>query len=424
LAGIILVPLLVIVLSPLRLVFTADHRGLIPGYRIVTVRQRIRNSRFCICFALGGLALNLRQSFNFMKPQVLFCAVACFALLVAGVRLHAQSPGIFVGSNGNVGIGTTSPTTNLDVSANANENGLMTGQFHITGTTNPNQRLVLGYDTTNNFGFIEAGIAGSFAKNIVLDPHGGGNIGIGTASPGASLDVYNPTQSATANPGNAALRVTAVQGASQQFLNIGYDPALDAGYLQPVHSGTGGFFSNLLLSSNGGNVGIGTTTPAQKLDVNGNIRVHGWIEGGAGSSAGTLTLYGDYSSSGGLTIQQNGNVNVAGQVYAMSFVSSTTTYPDFVFKPGYKLAPLSDVEASIKKDGHLPGIPDEKEARAHGIDLASMQVKLLQKIEELTLHQIDEEKHQIEQEKRLNDQARDIEQLRKENAELCEKLSK
>jgi hypothetical protein len=124
-----------------------------------------------------------------------------------------------------------------------------------------------------------------------------------------------------------------------------------------------------------GNVGIGTTTPSYTLDV-------------------------------------------AGQVHATSFVASSgNNYADFVFKPDYKLPPLSDVEASIKKDGHLPGIPSEAEAKAHGIDLASMQVKLLQKIEELTLHVIN-------QEKRLDEQNGRIEQLEKENAELLKKEAK
>ena len=119
-----------------------------------------------------------------------------------------------------------------------------------------------------------------------------------------------------------------------------------------------------------------------------------------------------------MIIDNSGKVIITGQVYASSFVASSgNNYADFVFKPGYKLEPLSDVEASIRKDGHLPGIPSEAEAKANGIDLASMQVKLLQKIEELTLHQ-------IEQEKRLNEQSKDIEQLRKENTELLERLAK
>ena len=77
---------------------------------------------------------------------------------------------------------------------------------------------------------------------------------------------------------------------------------------------------------------------------------------------------------------------------AASFVSNSTTYADFVFKPGYRLTPLADVEAAIRRDGHLPDIPSETEAKAHGIDLSAQQAKLLQKVEEMTLHLIEHEK--------------------------------
>lgn len=85
-------------------------------------------------------------------------------------------------------------------------------------------------------------------------------------------------------------------------------------------------------------------------------------------------------------------LEVAGSVRALSFISNSTTYADFVFSPSYKLAELSEVEAQIRANGHLPDIPSAAEAKAQGIDLAAMQVKLLQKIEELTLHQIAQEK--------------------------------
>ncbi len=207
-----------------------------------------------------------------------------------------------------------------------------------------------------------------------------------------------------------------------------------------------------------GNVGIGMTSPVYKLDVVGSAQLSNptadcglVLNGGSANASDTVYFqrsggtkwcigltadgvpnFGIISELGGgqaFTILATGNVgigttspayllDVAGQVHATSFVASSgNNYADFVFKPGYKLPPLSDVEASIQKDGHLPGIPSEAEAKANGIDLASMQVKLLQKIEELTLHQIDQEKHQAEQEKR-------IEQLEKENTELLERLTK
>lgn len=116
-----------------------------------------------------------------------------------------------------------------------------------------------------------------------------------------------------------------------------------------------------------GNIGIGTTNPTQKLSVNGTVRA--------------------------------------------KEVIVDTGWSDYVFKPDYKLASLSEVENAIKREGHLPGIPSAAEVAEHGVSMGDMQSKLLAKIEELTLHQ-------IEQEKRLNAQAARITQLENENKSL------
>ncbi len=114
-----------------------------------------------------------------------------------------------------------------------------------------------------------------------------------------------------------------------------------------------------------GNVGIGTTSPGYKLEVVGSVR-------------------------------------------ATSFVSDSTTYADFVFKPGYPLCPLPEVEAAIRRDGHLPDVPSEADVKAHGVDLANQQAKLLQKVEELTLYA-------IEQNKRIETMQGEIFRLRSES---------
>jgi hypothetical protein len=205
-----------------------------------------------------------------------------------------------------------------------------------------------------------------------------------------------------------------------------------------------------------GNVGIGLTSPQGKLDIAGPSGAHTQLNGGNSDSIPALSFssggvgtwanstYGFglfYSSTDGdidvvrrngsasdthvLTLSRGtGNVvigtsnpshklQVTGSVRATSFISDTTTYADFVFTDDYTLPTLSEVEAHIEEHGHLPDIPNEAEVMAHGIDLAAMQVKLLQKIEELTLHQ-------IAQEKRLNAQADRIKALETENRHLRE----
>jgi hypothetical protein len=70
--------------------------------------------------------------------------------------------------------------------------------------------------------------------------------------------------------------------------------------------------------------------------------------------------------------------------------------PDFVFKPDYELMPLSEVKKFVQTNSHLPNIPSEKEIREDGLSLEEMQLKLLQKVEELTLYVIElDEKNKV-----------------------------
>jgi len=98
-----------------------------------------------------------------------------------------------------------------------------------------------------------------------------------------------------------------------------------------------------------GNMGIGTVAPRNKLDVNGTIR--------------------------------SKEVRV-----------EPSPWPDFVFEEDYKFPTLPEVEAFIKKNKHLPGIPSANEVAQEGVALGEMSADLLQKIEELTLYTIAQDK--------------------------------
>ena len=107
-----------------------------------------------------------------------------------------------------------------------------------------------------------------------------------------------------------------------------------------------------------GYIGIGTTNPSYKLDVNGTIRANEII------------------------------VN--------------TTGADFVFAEDYKLRPLSEVKAFIQENKHLPEIKSAQEMQENGVGVNELQTQLLQKIEELTLYLIQQEqiieelRHEVE----------------------------
>ncbi|MDQ0109006.1 hypothetical protein SAMN05660909_03936 [Chitinophaga terrae (ex Kim and Jung 2007)] len=83
---------------------------------------------------------------------------------------------------------------------------------------------------------------------------------------------------------------------------------------------------------------------------------------------------------------------VDGTVGARKVKVTQGAWADFVFHDDYKLPSLQEVEKFIKLNKHLPEIPSEKEVAENGIDLGEMNKKLLQKIEEMTLHMIEMEK--------------------------------
>ena len=67
-------------------------------------------------------------------------------------------------------------------------------------------------------------------------------------------------------------------------------------------------------------------------------------------------------------------------------------WSDYVLKPDYDLKPLEEVEMFINDNQHLPDVPSEKDVLSNGIDIAAMNAILLQKIEELTLYVIEQDK--------------------------------
>ncbi len=145
-----------------------------------------------------------------------------------------------------------------------------------------------------------------------------------------------------------------------------------------------------------GKVGIATSSPIRTFDVNG------------------MSHFSDTMSIG--TTKTNGSLlAVAGKISAEEVeISLTTTWPDFVFSMSYELNTLAQVEEYINKHSHLPNVPSAKEVAEKGINIAEMDAILLQKIEELTLYTIAQQKQIDEQKKLIEEQSRLVEVLIKE----------
>ena len=221
---------------------------------------------------------------------------------------------------GNVGIGTILPIGKLTVAQDVPvSNDLAQGQIMAVGATDPTKRLVLGYDTTNNLGYIQAGQSAVGFKTLALNPNDG-NVGIGTTAPDQKLDVNGNIRTES---GTLLLQRNLVDLAGrrnwtfQTETNVTGDLAL-----QESASNTGINGTTRLEILSGGNVGIGTTDPQQKLDVVGLINTQGAAGGiqitkRGGSGAGIPVIYnptGDdlrfYIGGDLMTIQNGGNVGI------------------------------------------------------------------------------------------------------------------
>ena len=195
----------------------------------------------------------------------------------------------------------------------------------------------------------------------------------------------------------------------------------------------------------GCNVGIGTVEPLDKLHISkGNLLLQNpydanypilWIKNQNGSYNTRLDYNGIITSGGSYYVRatnlilndQTGNVligkatqsnanyklDVAGPIRANEVVVNTTG-ADFVFDKNYKLRPLAEVESFINANQHLPEVPSAVQMQTEGVGVSEMQTKLLQKVEEMTLYIISQQK-QIEE---LKQQNQEIQLLKKEIEKL------
>ena len=229
-----------------------------------------------------------------------------------------------------------------------------------------------------------------------------GNVGIGTTSPQQALEVNgninvgsNIQNTSTKNEtyGSklfflgahrntddlwiARYNVSGSPNLSEIRVNIGDDPTHFGDKFVIGATKSEVWYPRFIVRGDG-YVGVGTTTPDSKLSVNGNIHT------------------------------KEVKVDLSG-------------WSDFVFEKGYELPTLEEVANHIAQQGHLKDIPSTAEVKENGILVGEMNAKLLQKIEELTLYLIAENKQNTKQQEVIQKQAQLIEKLEKRMEQLEDK---
>ncbi|MCZ8216406.1 MAG: hypothetical protein O9262_09225 [Cyclobacteriaceae bacterium] len=113
-----------------------------------------------------------------------------------------------------------------------------------------------------------------------------------------------------------------------------------------------------------------------------------------GSSVKVDAMTIDHHGNVGIGTNPNQKLHVNGTVYSTEVKVDVNagTGPDYVFEPTYQLSSLAEIENYIKANKHLPEVPSAKEMETNGINLSEMNMLLLKKVEELTLHLIEQKK--------------------------------
>ncbi len=181
-------------------------------------------------------------------------------------------------------------------------------------------------------------------------------------------------------------------------------------------------FNQIKINQNPAGVNIADFTASTELNTNlfttGGLRVSG--EGNHYIINGNVGIG---------TTNPTSKLTVAGDINSREVRVTVNAGADFVFEKDYDLPSLDSVANYIKENKHLPEIASAEEMKKDGINLSEMNIKLLQKIEELTLYLIAKEKAiniQREiiktQDKRLNDVEKNYNELKKNVVELKNNL--
>ncbi|AZI24047.1 hypothetical protein EA772_01315 [Pedobacter sp. G11] len=231
-------------------------------------------------------------------------------------------------------------------------------------------------------------------SRILLENNG--RVGIGTSAARALLDVASPL-----NEGKLGIVLGRLQEGDHvgdgTFLGVrGYNTTTAYGFKSfgLEHSFYGAVNSSINFlrggSISGGCITFNTNTNMEqmRLDANGNLLI--------GKISQANTTY---------------KLDVEGKVRANEIVVNTNG-ADFVFEDSYHLRPLSDLDIFVKKFKHLPEIPPAKTMQAEGVSISELQIKLLQKVEELTLYLIEKDKVIAEQEKKLKVQQKELSEIK------------
>ncbi|WP_299458823.1 hypothetical protein [uncultured Microscilla sp.] len=278
--------------------------------------------------------------------------------------------------NGNVGIGTDNPGERLHVEGRMRIGGSNAGLWVEAGTHD--WFMGRNSSTGSSLRFYNNG------DKMILSADGRLSLGISSAT------TSNSSAKLTVKSGDIHLE----GGAFSSHGTLNFRPDTDNSGDDAIVFKNNAEAETMRIHTND-NVGIGTNNPQAKLHVNGTAKLAGTLTGTSANFSSNLT---------GTT------ANFSSNVQANSLTLNVGSFPDYVFAKSYDLMPLEQVEAYIKTNHHLPKVPKAAKVEKEGMNVAQINVLLMEKVEELTLHTITQHKQ--------------IKGLQQQNQELLKRLER
>ena len=226
------------------------------------------------------------------------------------------------------------------------------------------------------------------------------NLGFSDFNAGSGPDTQNPTAPALSSTGQTDTTVDlSWSGATDNVAVTGYKVFRNSNL-----EATLGNVNTYQVAGLAANTGYSFTVSA--LDAAGNeseqstsVSVTTDTTTGGGSSgssvwteSGSTASYTGEVAIGTSAVPSGYKLAVDGNIRTREIRVDQDTWPDYVFEEGYNLPTLDEIQKHIQEKGHLPNIPSAKEVKLNGMAVGVMNKLLLEKIEELTLYILGQQK--------------------------------
>lgn len=342
------------------------------------------------------------------------CATPNYLMKSNGTQAVCTVAPVFEDGSGNVGIKTTSPSRALSIKevVKISSSGSSAAEadilFDNAGSIAAESHLYL---TSNSTGigsgdiiFKSGAESVSSSLNRVIIKGSNGRVGIGTASPGGILHITDTSTYEHLFSGYT-FKTTRIISAQEYGLKLTHDAART--YFQTINAG-GAATTRMVMNSSNGNIGIGTVTPSENLEVCGNIKAIGNINASGTINAGqAISCSSDIRYKKNISLLPNNVLSNVIKLKAVNYYWRTKEFPDKQFTDTKQIGFIAQEIETV-----FPELVFTDKEGYKSVDYSRLTPLLVEAIKELNAKNEAWQKQVAAQQAQLQEQQQQIKELR------------